>query len=269
MNKLVKFGYFCIGFSVGIFTASAMYQHELDKPIGDIEEYIPNSQPDESSNEDVNHDISYESAISSYGFNNSKADELELRAQQRRSHRDDISDKSNNQKVRYSRMYDDGKKVTNEISPSEEEKIRQAQLDPDYEDYITDSPTDDEPSEEDFGGTDILENEIVVERVEGNFEIYLSGEPRDFVTLIFYQGDNTLTDDRDGIIPSANDVVGRAAIDRLIDGGPGAEGHTIFVKNLRTNVTYEVVLDAGSYSETVLGIFESRRNKGAGGDVNR
>lgn len=263
MNKLIKFGYFCIGFSAGIFGASLMYQHELDKPIGDIEEYIIDEEETSDDSEENTGEFSYDAVVTSYGFNNSKVDELDIRAQQRRSKKNDAP-AVNNRRVQYSRMYDDGQKITNDIL-----KRKQAMADPDYEYSITDCPNDDEPSLDDFGGTDILEDDIVTERVEGNFEIYLSGEPEDFVTLIFYQGDNTLTDERDGIIPAANDVVGRAAIDRLIDGGPGAEGHTIFVKNLRTNIIYEVVLDAGSYSETVLGIFDSRHKKGAGGDVNR
>ena len=264
MNRLEKIGYFLIGIGVGIFGSTMLYQRELDKPIGDIEDYIDDADYEDVSEDDEDEDVAEfvpKNILDAYSYN--QTDELEIRAQRRR---DDRSN-STNTRTRYSRMYDDGKKAMNDIL--EKARLKQAQSDPDYENHVTDSPNDDEPSPSDFGGTDILDDDVVTERVEGNFEIYLAGEPRDFVTLIFYKGDNTLTDDRDGVIPSANDVVGRAAIDRLLDGGPGAENHTIFVKNLRTNITYEVVLDAGSYSETVLGIFESRRNKGATGDVSR
>ena len=48
---------------------------------------------------------------------------------------------------------------------------------------------------------------------------------------------------------------------------PGAEGGIVFVRNTRTGVDYEVVLDVGRYSETVLGIFEANLKKGDGGDV--
>ena len=78
-----------------------------------------------------------------------------------------------------------------------------------------------------------------------------------------------MADDRDRIVPAADEVVGLVALSRLIEGGPGAENGVIFVRNLKTMINYEVVLQSGSYAETVLGIFNSRQSKGAGGDVNR
>lgn len=268
MNRLEKIGHFLIGLGIGIFTSSILYQRELDKPIGEIEDYIFDDEDDiDYSDEEETNVTEFvpKNIMDKYSYDNTSVDKLEIRAQQRRNNTSTDDSNSKNTRTRYSRMYDDGKKAMNDIL--EKARNKQMMSDPDYEDHVTDAPNDDEPSPSDFGGTDILSEDIVTERVEGNFEIYLAGEPDDFATLIFYKGDNTLTDDRDGVIPSANDVIGRAAIDRLLDGGPGAEDHTIFVKNLRTNVAYEVVLDEGSYSETVLGIFESRRNKGAVGDV--
>jgi hypothetical protein len=130
-------------------------------------------------------------------------------------------------------------------------------------DIFEDGPSDDGVYHEDYD-PDV---DLVRERVENNFEIYLGENPQDFVSLVFYEGDNTLTDDREHVVPAADEVVGMVALSRLIEGGAGAENGVIYVRNLKTMINYEIVLDSGSYKETVLGILDSRRNKGAGGDV--
>lgn len=41
MMGLYGFGYICIGFGIGLFASSYILEYELNKPIGEIEEYIP------------------------------------------------------------------------------------------------------------------------------------------------------------------------------------------------------------------------------------
>lgn len=150
-------------------------------------------------------------------------------------------------------------------------KDRNKNLNTDYSKYFVkddvvevnlaqeESPTEDYPID------DILEEDLITDRVEENFEVLLGdSHPNDYDTLIFYQEDYTLCDDREQLIPNPENVVGEVALTRLIEGGPGAENGTIFVRNLLTMITYEVVLDAGSYSETVLGIFEDRLSRTGG-----
>jgi hypothetical protein len=141
-----------------------------------------------------------------------------------------------------------------------------------YADISDDCPSDDDYDQYPETETDI-HDQYNLERVEESIEIYLDDNPQDFVTLIFYEGDSTLCDDGEQIIPNKEDVVGEVALTRLTEGGPGADNGIIFVHNLKTGIDYEVVLDAGSYSQTVIGQFEdhlhnnsSRPIKGANGD---
>jgi len=136
------------------------------------------------------------------------------------------------------------------------------------DEWEDDSPSDDSVDEYPPGEIDI-HDEYTLERVEDNIEIYLDDSPNDFTTLVWYQGDETLCDDGEQIIPNPEDVVGEVAIERLLEGGPGADDGIIFVHNLKTSIDYELVLDMGCYSETVLGIFDerqSRRSNGGGRD---
>lgn len=125
------------------------------------------------------------------------------------------------------------------------------------EDDEFDHPEEDAPEDSDY----------VVDAVEPGFDVYLSENPMDFITLSYYQGDSTLCDDHEQIINNPEDVIGHVAIERLVTGGPGAEEGVIYVRNRKTMLNFEVVLNLGSYSETVLGIFESRVKNGSGGDV--
>jgi len=135
-------------------------------------------------------------------------------------------------------------------------------------DELDDSPSDDSVDEYPAGSIDI-HDEYTLERVEKHIEIYIDDNPNDFVTLVWYQGDETLCDDGEQIIPNPEDVVGEVAIERLVEGGLGADDGVIFVHNLKTDIDYEIVLDMGCYSETVLGMFDerqSRRSNGGGKD---
>ena len=314
MNRFVKLGYILVGAGLGMFAATLMYENELRKPIGDIEEYIPTEDREEDK-EDSNPDVSPNDADSGIAVDGefSKADthildyyksdvsdsigakNLEARAKKRREEFERARANGRNQTTRYSQMYEgdaddenaererrvaemlqaqrDANADFNRRMDEKNRDILDKKRDEEYMAYLTqesnmpdDIPSDDDIYEDD---SDSLDNELVRERVENNFEIYLGENPQEFVSLIFYEGDNTLTDDRDRVVPAADEVVGLVALSRLIEGGPGAENGVIFVRNLKTMINYEVTLDAGSYSETVLGIFNSRHDKGAGGDGNR
>lgn len=264
MKMSKNFGYFVLGTGVGMFIASFLYEKELERPIGEIEEYIPENHvvvPESNDifeNDGETMDFGYMSDSNSF-----KDDVLD---QKRKFEENRRNEPNKNQTIRYSKMYDedeyrvyrDGKKAMTDILNN-------------VSDGVEDSPSDDEPDDyaEEYEFDDNSDAELVRERVEEEIEVYLGDNPQDFATLIYYAGDGTLTDDREQIVPEIEDVVGTVAIQRLLEGGPGAENGVIFIRNLRTAINYELVLDSGSYSETVLGIFESRLNKGAGGDVNR
>ena len=236
MVALEKAGYILIGMGVGIFASAFLYEREMRKPIGEEEEYIPSEDLDDEG--EANY-IQEENVKELNDIYNKKPSYPEVNFAKKAD--------SKNFKNDYSKMY-----KTSDILIEDE-----LHNDSDY--IQEDGPADDYPVE------DILEDELITDRVEENFEILLGdNHPTDYDTLIFYQEDYTLCDDREQLIPNPENVVGEVALTRLIEGGPGAEEGTIFVRNLLTMITYEVVLDAGSYSETVLGIFESRGGGNAG-----
>lgn len=241
MHTLKKVGYILFGAGIGGLIATVIYERELNKPVGEVEEYIPKTDIEDSEDE-TNSEQEGNPIQDLYSSGSDEFDSKSSIDMKSLDHRH-----KEKKRTLYSKMY----KVT----------VNDGKLD--YsEDIIEedDSPSDDEVYEEDVIG---LDNELVRERVENDFEIYLGDNPQDFVTLIFYQGDSTMTDDQEQLVPNPEDVVGHVAISRLIEGGPGAEEGVIYVRNLKTMINYEIVLDAGSYKDTVLGIFNSRRNNGA------
>lgn len=294
MKNLAKLGYMLVGAGLGVFITTLVFEYELNKPIGEIEEYIPKDSQDGSENDiSTNNSNDENTVVESFtkndahilDFYKSNQDDLmgvkdlEQRAKDRRAELEK-SRANRNQTTRYSKMYEDELSVEEKLQAQsdahkewanrQQEKMQKTRED-EYLDYITHSESQDYPSDDEMYEDDILDSDtdLVRERVENNFEIYLGENPQDFIPLIFYEGDNTLADDKEHVVPAADEVVGLVALSRLIEGGPGAEEGVIYVRNLKTNFNYEVVLDAGSYSETVLGIFNSRQNGGSVGDVNR
>lgn len=246
MHTLEKVGYILVGVGIGGLIATVLYERELNKPVGEVEEYIPKGAEEDDKKANSEKDGDPISAMRDL-YSSSSSSEFDPKSSI------DIGalDRKHVGKKRtlYSKMY--------KVNVDDQDEIEYEEQDYDEE---SDSPSDDEVYEEDVVG---LDNELVRERVENDFEIYLGDNPQDFVTLIFYQGDSTMTDDQEQLVPNPEDVVGHVAISRLIEGGPGAEEGVIYVRNLKTMINYEIVLDAGSYRDTVLGIFNSRSNNGA------
>ncbi len=271
MNSTLKWGYFLFGTGFGLFIGCCLYERELNKPIGDVEEFVPEedrqnenntSKDEDDKDEETVHPMVSDSSVMKYYQTTSRDNDIVSDGDVRNNR------ENRNQRTRYSKMYDDINGIEDRLTEKLDKIARDKAIEIATDAFEEDEevPEDDIPYEEDDTDPD---SELVRERVENNIEIYLGENPQDFVTLIFYEGDNTLADDHEHIVPAADEVVGLVALSRLIEGGPGAENGTIFVRNLKTMINYEVVLDAGSYSETVLGIFDSHRNKGAGGDVDR
>jgi len=269
MFDLQKVGYLLIGFSGGLAAASLLYDAESRRAVGDIEEYVPLKDRKDSDEKDeevvcdiikdvrdeANNEISINKRIDDFvdkKRNNidDKISELTERARERRDE---------NSVVNYSSMYA-SREGRNEIDKNVMKEIED--IIEDVRDEVVEAPSDDDVE-------DIRDDDLVRERVEEWMEVYLDENPQDFITLIFYEEDETLCDDREQLISNPEEVVGEVALDRLVSGGPGAENGTIFVRNLKTMLNYEVVLDSGAYSETVLGIFESKLGKGDGGDVGK
>ena len=324
VGGFVKAGWFLVGLGVGAFGATMLMKKELEKPIGEMEEYIPledregfedfeddsESSSDRDSHNGVRSRNSDDSQkdISTQGnnrerigrghgrgelesgrhndreekhteFSSNKDEVLNYyrsfsknatrpqsgpESDQRRREFKERRGEATESKTRYSRMYQDEdieKALHVENSHRRSRNSYEPIKDESY--FEGDSPSDDDYSVSPVYDSD-LHDEFTLERVEENIEIFLDDNPQDFITVIFYEGDNTLCDDGEQIIPNPEEVVGLAALSRLIEGGPGAENGVIFVHNLKTSLNYEVVLDAGSYQDTVIGQFESHLNEDGG-----
>lgn len=324
INGFAKAGWFLVGLGVGAFGATMLMKRELEKPIGEVEEYIPledregfkdfedNSEDGSDSDsdskvrsrngEDSQKDISTRGGdrerierghsrreLGSGQHNDRKEEHTEFSSNkdevlnyyrsssknatrpqggseedQRRREFKERRGEAIEKRTRYSRMYkdEDIKEALHVENSHRQSRISYEPIgDQSYSE--ADSPSDDDYSVSPVYDSD-LHDEFTLERVEENFEIFLDDNPQDFITLIFYEGDNTLCDDGEQIVPNADEVVGLAALSRLIEGGPGAENGVIFVHNLKTSLNYEVVLDAGSYQDTVIGQFESHLNEDGG-----
>lgn len=74
----------------------------------------------------------------------------------------------------------------------------------------------------------------------------------DKLTITYYEGDDTLTDDKEQVIRNLEEVVGR---DNLSKFGQDSEDKNItYVRNEKLRTDYEIILDTSSYTSVVLGI---------------
>lgn len=90
-------------------------------------------------------------------------------------------------------------------------------------------------------------------------------------TLTYYEGDNTLSDDTDEAIPIPDQILGEDALGSF--GYGSQDPRTVYVRNERLRLDFEVVKSDGQFSHEVLGLqhsdemFERRgRNRKFRGD---
>lgn len=274
----IKFGFFLIGTGVGIFVSTLWYQHELDKPIGEIEEYIPKNENDseteaedsDNSNNSQDDDISSERESDSGDaahseFDSGESDILNFYKRYEKTNKDKVVNELPNTqhtKIRYNKMFESNVNVdtsSKDVTDILHEVSSRGRTHDSFSEYT--DHTEDDYLFDDYDPEKDLHEEYKLEKTSDGFEIFLDDNPQDFATLIFYNEDHILCDDQDQIIPNPEEVVGMVALSRLIEGGPGAQNDVIFVHNAKSCVNYEVVLDAGSYKETVAGIFDSTRER--------
>lgn len=72
------------------------------------------------------------------------------------------------------------------------------------------------------------------------------------ITITYYEGDHTLTDEREQIIPDIEGVVGQ---ENLYHFGEDSDSlHTVYVRNEKLRTDFEIVREEGSYTTVVLGV---------------
>ena len=243
MRTLTKLGYVLIGVGIGVIASSIYFKRELDKPI-DVEEYVPIEEQDGDRSEcEPKDDISISRDTDGQDIGDNKEDSTEfLEEGGRPSYASGMTNKVDTTKIRYSKMYDE---VTDALGYKKD-------IPPMDSDEPEEEDEDDEYEVETGGYMNDLD--LPRERVSPYIEIFGDENPQEFVELIYYAGDESLTDDRDQLIPNADEVVGNEALYRLVNGGRGVIDGVIYVRNVKTHINYQIVLDAGSYASTVLGI---------------
>lgn len=93
--------------------------------------------------------------------------------------------------------------------------------------------------------------------------------PHDKITLYYYVEDNTLCDENEEIIIDVDDIIGEDSLDSFDD--IDDDENSIFVRNEKLHVDYEILRLNESYQQSVLGITDNlskhdRRRKGNGED---
>jgi hypothetical protein len=74
------------------------------------------------------------------------------------------------------------------------------------------------------------------------------------IVLTYFEGDNTLADDAEHEIPDVEGTVGAANLEQF--GVESDSVDSVYIRNERLRVDYQVVLDEGSYNHIVLGLQE-------------
>lgn len=69
--------------------------------------------------------------------------------------------------------------------------------------------------------------------------------------LVYYAKDDVLTTERDEVITDVEDIIGPDALTSF--GSMCLDKDTVFVRNIRLGMEYEITRDEGSYQEVVLG----------------
>lgn len=76
------------------------------------------------------------------------------------------------------------------------------------------------------------------------------------ITITYYEGDDTLADDRDGILPDIDSVIGRDAVHNF--GADSDNKDIVYIRNEALTTDFEVVREEGSYAQLVLGVRDFR-----------
>jgi hypothetical protein len=129
-----------------------------------------------------------------------------------------------------------------------------------------DHPKDDEPEEDEEAQPDtqpIMEDDGPTSiRVLTSHEFFNSMENYAKITLTYYEGDNTVTDDRDGVVRTPEKIVGPRALE-CFDTDAVEDPNVVYVRNNNNSSDYEIVRNKGYYVEEVLGVKQQHNTKRA------
>jgi len=96
-----------------------------------------------------------------------------------------------------------------------------------------------------------LDNPYVITEAE-----FMEDDQNDKIVLTYFEEDNQLTDENESLVP---DKVGNVGSKALTMFGTGTDDpNMVYVRNEQTSTDFEIVRDARSYTEVVLGITSDR-----------
>lgn len=128
---------------------------------------------------------------------------------------------------------------------TEEEKKEYTNIASSYTNYATKSVVEEEPDVE------IIDSEPNVEITDSEpyviSPVELGDCDYDVIDLIYYEGDNTLTDEEDEIINDVGELIGWESLEHFGE----YEDDSVCVRNDIRKVDYEVLLDVRKYSEVM------------------
>jgi len=87
-------------------------------------------------------------------------------------------------------------------------------------------------------------------------DIVVDGKIYNKSTVTYFDGDNTLIDEREEVIPDIERTVGIDNMTRF--GHKSKDKSVVYVRNERLETDFEVLLDQTSYTETVLGFHDAK-----------
>lgn len=89
---------------------------------------------------------------------------------------------------------------------------------------------------------------------------YMTDDPEyQKVSVTFYEGDDTLADDRDTVIPEVEEHLGTDALTKF--GLYSKDANIVYVRNERKKMDFEVVRNMASYVEMVAGFKDPKVNR--------
>ena len=116
-----------------------------------------------------------------------------------------------------------------------------------------DHPTEDAPEEDEQPDEPIIVREGSDAIYMISTEEFLQGrEDHDKLTITYFEADDTLCDERDGIIPNPQDVVGHSALQSF--GTIKTDPDVVYVRNEKVGVDFEIIRNKSSYVEQILGV---------------
>lgn len=77
------------------------------------------------------------------------------------------------------------------------------------------------------------------------------------ITITYYQGDDTLADENDGIVDDVTALIGDEAFTNF--GNGSRDNNVVYIRNDSISTDFEVIRDPGKFSVIILGIEEPKK----------